>query len=177
MKKRYVWLFVSAALVLTVAVGATLALLVTSSNTVQNTFTIGKVELELTETTGTEYKMAPGVTIVKNPTVTLKANSEDCWVFVKIQKSADFDSFCSYSVADGWTALTGYDGVYYQKCEKAAADRSFKVLKNDRVTVKSTLTEEQLNAITVGPTLKFTAYAIQSDGFNTAANAWNALNQ
>jgi hypothetical protein len=53
----------------------------------------------------------------------------------------------------------------------------FQVLKNDKIFIKATLTEEQLNAVTDHPDLIFTAYAAQSDGLATAAAAWQALNQ
>lgn len=176
MKKRYVWLVVAAALLLTVTVGSTLAYLITSSNRVENVFTVGNVNITLTETTGTEYKMAPGVTIQKDPTVTVQAQSEDCWLFVKVEKSANFDNFCTFDIQDGWLKLNGTNDVYFQKLEKSAVNRMFKVLKNDRVFIKDTLTEEQLDAITEYPTLNITAYAIQSDGVDSANDAWQNLN-
>lgn len=177
MNKRIVWLIVSAALLLTVTVGVTLAMLVASSNPVRNTFTVGKVEITLTETTGTEYKLSPGVEYMKDPTVTVKANSEDCWLFVKVDKSTDFDKYCTYSIASDWTALDGYNGVYCQKVAISAVDRSFRVLKNNRVRVSEDLTEEQISTIKVKPTLTFTAYAIQSDNFSDPADAWQEFVQ
>ena len=60
--------------------------------------------------------------------------------------------------------------------EKSSANQSFPVLKNNSVRIRDTLTEEQLNAITVNPTLTVTAYAAQIDGLATPAAAWQALN-
>ena len=177
MKKRYVWLIVAVAVLLAVAVGVTFALLVASSNVVENTFTVGDVSITLEETSGTDYKLAPGVELVKDPTITVKAGSEICWLFVKVQKSSNFDNFCDFEMVNGWTALQGQNGVYYRKVEMSAVDQKFKVLKNDRVTVKEELTEEQLDAVGVNPTLKITAYAIQTDGISTANDAWQILNQ
>lgn len=176
MKKRYMWLMISAALALTVVVGSTLAYLIASSNRVENTFTIGDVGISLTETTGSDYKLVPGAAVKKDPTVTVKAKSEACWVFVKVTPSTDLDSFCVYSIADGWTPLEGESGVYYRKVEAASTDTPFAVLKNNQVTVKDSLTEEQLNAVAVKPMLKVTAYAIQSDGMANAKTAWQTLN-
>ena len=34
------------------------------------------------------------------------------------------------------------------------------------------LTKAEVNGITTQPTLTFTAYAVQKDGINTAAEAW-----
>ena len=176
MRKSHIWLIIATVLVVMVSVGVTVALLIASSKPVINTFTIGGVSITLTETT-TEYKMAPGVTVAKDPTVTVLANSEKSWLFVKVEKENDFDTFCTYEIQDGWTALEGQEGVFYQKVRNSASNQVFPVLKNNCVLVKDTLTEEQLNAITANPTLVVTAYAIQDDGLGTAAAAWQALNQ
>ena len=176
MKKRLVWLIVVAAVLLTVTVSVTLAMLIASSEPVINTFTVGNVQITLTETTGNDYKLTPGVSLQKDPTVTVKAGSEVCWVFVKITHSTDFDNLCIYSTADGWTALEGESGVYYQRIEKASVNTRLAVLKDNTVTIRDTVTEEQLNAITAKPTLTVYAYAIQADGLANAKIAWQALN-
>ena len=101
------------ALVLVVAlasVGGTIAWLTAQTEAVTNTFTVGNINIELAETTGETYKMVPGNTIAKNPTVTVKANSEACWLFVKIEESTNLTNFISYTVDSGWTKLQ--DGVY-----------------------------------------------------------------
>lgn len=176
MKKRLVWLIVAAVVLLTVTVGVTWAMLIASSNSVVNTFTVGDVQITLTETTGSDYKLIPGMTVQKDPTVTVKEKSEECWVFVKLTPSTDLDSFCAYSITDGWAPLEGESDVYYRKVEATLTDTSFAVLKNNQVFVKDSLTEEQINAIVVKPTLKVTAYAIQSDGLANAKSAWQTLN-
>ena len=175
MRKSLIGLIIALALLLAVSVGVTVALLVASSKPVVNTFTVGGVDITLTETT-TEYKMTPGVTIAKDPTVTVLGNSENCWLFVKVEKENDFDTFCTYEIQDGWTALEGQAGVFYLMVEKSSANQSFPVLKNNSVLIKDTLTEEQLNGVTVNPTLTVTAYAAQIDGLATPAAAWQALN-
>ncbi len=174
MRKSLIWLIVTSALLLTVGVGVTVALLVSSSKPVINTFTVGGVDITLTET-DIEYKMTPGVTLPKDPTVTVLANSEKSWLFVKVDKENDFDTFCTYEIQDGWIALEGQAGVFYQMVEKSSADQLFTVLKNNSIHIKDTVTEEQLSGVTVNPTLTVTAYAIQSDGLTTPAAAWQAL--
>ena len=176
MRKSHIWLIITAVLLAAVGVGVTVALLVASSKPVVNTFTIGGVNITLTETT-TEYKLTPGATVAKDPTVTVLANSEKSWLFVKVEKEQDFDAYCTYELQNGWTALEGHSGIYYQLVEKSSENQAFPVLKNNCVLVKDTLTEEQLNAITANPTLTVTAYAIQDDGLGTATAAWQALNQ
>lgn len=176
MRKRYIWFIVAAALLIAVSTGVTVALLVASSNTVVNTFTVGGVNITLTETTGDKYIMAPGVTLEKDPVVTVLANSERSWLYVKVEKKNDFDAFCTYEIGDGWTALEGEDGVYYRSIAKTSSDQVYPVLKNNSISVSDTVTEEQLNAVTQNPTLEFTAYAVQNDGIGTAAEGWQIIN-
>lgn len=180
------------ALVLTVGgvIGGTVAWLIATPDPVVNTFTYGDINIELDETdtgldndgkdTTNKYEMMPGQAITKDPVITVKADSEEMWLFVKLEKSSNFDTFMEYTVADGWTALSGVDGVYFKHItaeEVADADMEIHVIANDTVTVKETVTKEQLNALDSGttatyPTLTVTAYAVQYAGNATAADAW-----
>ena len=81
----------------------------------------------------------------------------------------------TYSVADGWTALTGQPGVYYREVGAVTADTDFYVLKDNVVKVSDTLTKEDIKDITTRPTLTFTAYAVQKDGIADAAIAWSKI--
>ena len=78
-----------------------------------------------------------------------------------------------YKIADGWTELE--KGVYYRVVAKNdKEDQSFHVLQGDKVTVSSTLTKENANAIqTAGaPELTVAVYAVQKEGMGSAAKAW-----
>ena len=138
---------------------------------------MGDINIELKETT-TNYKMVPGNTISKDPKVTVQANSEACWLFVKVEKSSNFDSFMTYDMADGWTALPGVTGVYYREVAATTAATDFSVLKDNSVLVKDSVTKADLNALTrdTFPTLTFTAYAVQKDNIATATDAWTKAN-
>lgn len=163
-------------LVIGVAAGGTVAWLVASSNSVVNTFTYGDINIGLGETTGTDYKIVPGVDINKDPKVTVKANSEACYLFVKVEQTGNFvDGKVSYSIADGWTALEGENGVYYREVAATTADMNFYVLKNNKITVSDELTKgdiQNLSGANKTPKLTFTAYAVQKDGIADAATAW-----
>lgn len=179
MKKKATIAVVALALVLCFAIGGTLAWLVDKSDAVVNTFTYGDINIDLSETTGNEYKMIPGNDITKDPKVTVEANSEACWLFVKVEKSDNYaDYLADYTIADGWTALDGVDGVYYREvnADTAKDGTSYQVLKGDTVTVLDSVKKSDMEAIKNGtvdePTLTFTAYAVQKDGFDTAALAW-----
>lgn len=172
MKKKTLALVLALTLLVAGVVGGTLAWLTDQTAEVKNTFTVGDINIGLTETTA-DYKMVPGNTIAKDPTVTVKANSEACWLFVKVTESTDLKDFITYAIAEGWTALPGVDGVYYREVPASAADQTFAVLAGDAVTVKSDVTRTMLEtAKTDAPTLTFQAYAIQRDHFATADAAW-----
>ena len=172
MKKKTLALVLALTLLVAGVVVGTLAWLTDQTAEVKNTFTVGDINIGLTETTA-DYKMVPGNTIAKDPTVTVKANSEACWLFVKVTESTDLKDFITYAIAEGWTALPGVDGVYYREVPASAADQTFSVLAGDAVTVKSDVTRTMLEtAKTDAPTLTFKAYAIQKDHFTTADAAW-----
>lgn len=175
--KKKVLSIVAVVLVLCCAIGGTLAWLTDKTDPVVNTFTVGDINIELKETT-TNYKMVPGNTISKDPKVTVQANSEACWLFVKVEKSSNFDSFMTYDMADGWTALPGVTGVYYREVAATTAATDFSVLKDNSVLVKDSVTKADLNALTrdTFPTLTFTAYAVQKDNIATATDAWTKAN-
>lgn len=160
-------------LVIGCVAGGTVAWLVAKTDTVVNTFTYGNINIALAETTGTNYKVIPGTVIEKDPKVTVKAGSEACYLFVKVEKVGTFTGM-SYEIADGWTALEGENGVYYRQVGSVTADTSFEVIKGNKITVSSDLTKE--NIPTANPTLKITAYAVQQENIADPATAWKAAN-
>lgn len=168
-------------LILCGMIGGTLAWLTDKTAPLTNTFTIGEINITLTETTGSEYKMMPGGIIDKDPTVTVLQGSEDCWLFIKIEEStnAPFGDFMTYEMADGWTKLEeAAETVYFRTASAADAaesDVSFGVLKNDQVKVNDDVTKADFDTLTPAtyPTLTLTAYAVQrDDNIATAVEAW-----
>lgn len=172
----------------------TLAWLIDRAPEVTNTFTYGDINITLDETdtnqdddddpNTNEYTMTPGATINKDPQVTVLAGSEDSWVFVKLEESENFDEFMTYEIAEGWTALPGYDGVYYRQAATATEDQVFPVLKDDQVQVLLEVTKQQLNELDASgtanyPQLIISAYAIQHDANITEladpVSAWQLI--
>ena len=187
MKKKSLALVLALAMIVVCVVGGTLAWLIATTPEVKNTFTYGDINIELKETGATvaadgsatkEFKMIPGYAIDKDPKVTVKAGSEKCYLFVKVDKSANFDNFMTCTIATGWTALDGVDGVFYRVVDTADMGTAYSVLANDKVTVRGDVTKAMLNGLTEAtqPTLTFTAYACQYNSSNgnsfTAADAW-----
>ena len=173
-------LVLALALIVGVAGGATFAWLTAKSDTVVNTFTYGDINITLEESTGSDYKIIPGVDIGKDPKVTVKAGSEACWLFVKVEEEGTFVADkVTYSIADGWTKGDGTSipaNVYYRVVNADDANQEFPVLKDNKITVSNTLTKIDISRIsTTTPKLSITAYAIQKDGMDTAAKAWAAI--
>ena len=114
MKKKSVVLILTFVLVAVCIVGGTLAWLTAAAPAVTNTFTTSDVDITLEESENLDLKMIPGYTITKDPKVTVIAGSEKCYLFVKLEKSANFDQFMTYTVDTDWTALEGEENIYYQ---------------------------------------------------------------
>lgn len=195
-------LLLSLVLIVGCVAGGTLAWLLDTSDDVENTFTPSTINVDLTETTGDDYKMIPGWEIAKNPKATIAAGSEECYLFVKIVEDGGnakvgnttygFDDFIEYTVDSTWTALdeTSHPGVYYIKIDAAnKMGIAYSILANDKVTVKGTVTKEMMDALATTsvanpvklPTLTFTAYASQlyknaDKGEFSAEEAWANLN-
>ena len=169
-------------LVIGCAVGGTVAWLTQKTDAVVNTFTYGDINIELTETKpeAKQAKIIPGIDIEKDPKVMVKKDSEACWLFVEVKEEGTFvANKVTYSIADGWTKGDGTNipaNVYYRSVDAATTNTSFDILKNNKVTVSEDLTKEEIKGINVQPTLTFTAYAVQRDGIDTAAAAWEKVN-
>ena len=92
-KSKALLLTLCAVLLVAASVLGTMAYL-TSTAKVENTFTVGKVEIKLDETdvtnptgprvTENSYKLMPGTTYTKDPTVTVLKGSEDSYVRMKV---------------------------------------------------------------------------------------------
>ena len=92
-KSKALLLTLCAVLLIAASVLGTMAYL-TSTDTVTNTFTVGKVEIKLDETDVTSptgprvqansYKLMPGTTYTKDPTVTVLKGSEESYVRMKV---------------------------------------------------------------------------------------------
>ncbi len=182
-------------------IGGTLAYLTSTTEEVKNTFTVGNINIdlyeheykdgELTETEirngGNVYKIIPGVNLPKDPTVVVKENSEDCWLFIKVDEAnwptAAFDDGTkkvSYSIDESvWTELelTGVNyKVYYKEVSASTTDQSFNVLVDNEVTVSPELTKTEVEEISAGGfSLTFKAAAVQKAGMASVNDAYNQI--
>lgn len=173
-------LVIASACVALLCAGAigTWAWLTDTTDSLKNTFTVGDVDIDLTETTGEDYAIVPGVDVDKDPFVTVESGSEAMWVFVTLEESDDFSTYLTYTVDSSWIALDGQSGVYYQMVDADENnDQILSVLADDKVEVPSTLTASDLANISSDDIyLTVSAAAIQQNTeFEDAADAWAAL--
>lgn len=181
--KKVLALLLCAVLLVGASVAGTLAYL-TDNDNATNTFTVGKVDIDLKEyevdaQTGlktttttdaglTDLELVPGRTIQKNPFITVASDSETCWLFVKIENN--LGDAVTINGLTNWTPVDGHAGYYMYN---ATVDAGATVVVFESVTVANTETQATLDAI-ANKNIAITAYAVQAEGVDKTA-AWGAL--
>lgn len=184
-KEKIVSIALAAALAATAIVGSSLAYF-TDKDEATNTFTVGKVDIELTEPNwdaNINRDLIPGKTIPKDPTITVAEDSETAYTFMKVEVSEDFaDLMKAYATETGkttpeeviaaWFTTEASPKVMEMNLEERyvilgvlspkAAGQS--VTYFDEVKVPAEVTQEMIKANGTY-TIKVTAYAIQAEGF------------
>ncbi len=208
MKSKTWWITVCAVVLLAAVTAGTLAFL-TDRDEVVNTFTVGDVQITLDETKiengeatndrtadGNKYHLIPGKTYVKDPTMTVLANSEPTYVrmIVTINKQAELDAI--FDVHD--LELTDIFGNFSYNWKLNGVDRSdnativYEFRYADIVTAGDTdlklpalftefkvpgeITRDEMQTIS---DLKITVVgeAIQAETFADANEAWTAFDE
>ena len=191
---KLVVLLLAVVLVIGCAAGGTLAWLIAKTNPIENTFSAANINITLEETPnadsddeGTDYdiwvgKMVPGTTISKDPKVTVAGGSEACWLFIKVEAKNGVDlataatdsTYVTYALAEGWAAVPNTTGVYYREVSASTANQAYDVISGNQVSIPDTVTKAMLDQATGNnaPSLTFTAYAVQKEGFADASAAW-----
>lgn len=186
---------VALSLVLVGVIGGTLAYLIDESDEVTNTFTYGQIEIELWETdptsnekttTGVEYaRIVPGAVVNKNPTVTVKAKSEDCWVYVMVTNNVVLNgtAVATYTVNTDWEeiATNGTSKLYRYntKVEYSTSAQDTSAVFS-KVKFADNLTVANITALkaSTDANIVVKAYAhqatvgVEQDTADTAAIAW-----
>lgn len=193
MKKKIIITITMLALIICLTIGGTLAWLMDTTDPVQNTFTSGDVDITLVETPNTDTdndgiadswsaQMIPGNTYAKNPKVTVTDSTDvDCWLFVRFEENGNAGTYLTYTstltTENGWTQGNGNDiplNVWYREVSKDANTKSWELLVDNTVTVKDSVTKENM-AQAQEAELVFTAYAAQKDNRNVE-EAWALFN-
>lgn len=192
MKKKILAACLVICLLATAVIGTTLAYFTDETDAVTNTFTVGKVDITMDEakvdedgveqgvertTTGNAYKLVPGHTYVKDPTIHVAEGSEPCYVFVKFENQLAGCEDTSVSMitqmtAKGWKQYEETN-VYYQETAVDASSKAQDVVVFESFKVKGDISAEDLGDY-ASNTVILTAYAVQAEGFGSAAAAWEA---
>ncbi len=193
MKKKIVLGLTALILVVGLTIGGTLAFMQSTTQKVENTFTVGSVHLSLAEyatytnaDTHTAYvdakQLTPGTVIAKTPILTVAAGSEECFVKAKIEIPAALQTLISdgkitidYNTA--WSTIDANGFVYYNGTVAKSATATVLPALFTTVTINSAVTNEDLATIAAEANRKITitGYAIQKATFDDAAAAWNAF--
>lgn len=196
-KNKALLLALCAVSLVTASVLGTMAYL-TSTDKVENTFTVGSVAITMDETdvddstpnadrdTKNSYKLLPGQEYTKDPTIRVDPTSEDCFLFVKVEndiaaiesKEAG-ESVAAQMTANGWKTVEGQTGVYvYVGTAENASDPLAVSASNNIPVFEKIKIADSVNGDTLktyeNKTIKVTAYAVQKAGFEnkTAAQIW-----
>ena len=222
MKKLKILSAILSALVLVcVSVLGTVAFF-TDREAVVNTFTVGQVEISLDETkvtpdglavagadrvTENQYHLIPGQTYIKDPTLTVKAGSEESYLrllvtlsHAKELKEIFGTDFLPQNYVSGWDSAlwvstetvledtaantVTYEFRYFEPVKAVGGDLALDPLF-DTITVPGTVTGEHLALLADDPdtaenegfTIKVVGHAIQKATFDTADAAWDAFTQ
>ncbi len=198
--KKILALAMSAAVVTSIAAAGTLAYL-TSQDTAVNTFTVGKVDIEIDESkVGPDGKIIPGEAPVKqneyvdvlpgdvldkDPAVTVKGGSADCYVYVAVwnclanASGQDVLEYVDWEANDeNWEWVTEYlpweapaievyryDGVLAEEGLVKSSNEDIQlgtVFVNNQVKIKGSATADDLADI-YAPVILVKGFAIQAD--------------
>ena len=135
--KKVLTLVCCAVLLVCISVGATIAYLTSTTEVVTNTFTVGDIEITLDEAKVVKdgnddyvadgdtrieasskeveqsYKLHPGINVLKDPTIRLDEDSENCYIVAKIVVSVDDKSTtveAEKNTIEDLRNLLGYEG-------------------------------------------------------------------
>lgn len=193
---KAMFMILAVVLIVGISVGGTLAWLTATTGPVTNTFTVGDIKITLDETGATNnaknYTFVPGDKLAKDPTVTVVAGSESCYLFVKvvdvhntIPNTDPAEKIINWSVATGWTAVTGHAGYWYREVTSSSSAQEFPVLADDviasddfngSVSVSTKVTKDMVTTLTANPPqIIITAAAVQKDNIDTVAAAFAEL--
>lgn len=141
--------------------------------------------------TANTYKLKPAHTYTKDPTIHVGDDSEDCFLFVKVENgitsveapSANTDNGYKNIEAQmgsrGWVKLGDSYPNIWAYCDESGNPKSVSAgadqIVFDEFMIKGSVTNEELKACE-GATITITAYGVQSEGLegSTPEAIWSA---
>lgn len=202
--RKLLTLVCCAVMLVCVTVGATVAYL-TSQDSVVNTFTVGKVGITMDETDvdengvaiegadrvdNNEYKLMPGHTYTKDPTIHIEDTTEESYLALTVAISnadktdALFGTGTGVNITDilvgldlnKWeisSSVTNNVRTYILIAKNTIKGGDADIVVFNQVKVPGTITNAQLDTLN-NTTMTINAYAVQKDGFTSANAALNA---
>ena len=195
MRRRYLiaGMILTVLSVVGIGTGWTLAWLTAETQSIRNIFTVGSVQIALTETANTDTNedqkpdcwtgaLVPGTKLYKDPKVMIPEDSEDSWVFVQLTETnwptltgeSTTKRKVEYEIEDGWHILPHSEKIYFREVKKSDSQQVFSVLKNNQVQISENITKTEIKAMNDAK-LTVAAYAVQRAGFDTPEAAWNEI--
>jgi uncharacterized protein YpmB len=190
MKKRTMLFVTAMVLLFAIVTGSTLAYMTSKTAPVTNTFTYGTVSITLdegkvgddgsfidrgtTRVMANSYKVVPGNSYDKDPTVHVGDNSDDCYIFVNVEngfttyEADDKDTVTEQMEANGWLNMSG--NIWYKA--KAATKGEDHVVFS-KLNISDSL-DNAASEAAAKTSIVISAYAIQSEGFTSAPEAYAA---
>ena len=217
MKKKFLLIIGSLILVTVFSVLGTFAYL-TDTDSAVNTFTIGQVDIVLDEADvdengklilddegkpvelvkGNEYHLIPGQTYIKDPTITVKAKSEESYIrmIITINCLKELDAIFTPDGADLTSVFDGYNPdlwiyagnerdeiantiTYEFRYKETVAGGAEDVMLDalfDSFTLPGEITGKELKTLQ-DLTITVYGHAIQAAGFEDEDDAWAAFDQ
>lgn len=191
--KKTLTVLLALVLVIAMSVAGTMAYLTSTTDTVTNSFTVGNVAITLDEAKvdvygdpvqgaarvkENTYKLIPGHSYTKDPTVHVAAGSEDCWLFVQVVNGISgleagtvtdgYKTIADQMTANGWTAVSGATNVYAYNT-KVSAGNNVVVFNQFKIAGGA-----DVSTVTENTQITIKAYAVQADNFASPADAWEA---
>lgn len=201
-KSKALLMMLCAVLLVAASVLGTMAYLM-DEDTVVNTFTVGNVSLGgenqagldeadvdvygnpiegATRVQENEYKLLPGHEYTKDPTVHVNNESEDSYIYVTVangidaieaKSGDDYLNIVDQIKENGWVELSDYPGVYYKAWESAAETGYTDLVVFEKFEISGDVEADALEEYAEAE-IVINAYAVQQDGFDSAAAAWAA---
>ncbi|MBO5258961.1 MAG: hypothetical protein J6B26_01105 [Agathobacter sp.] len=186
-KKKLIPLLSAVALVAAIGVGSTLAYF-TDNDAANNVVTMGHVNIELDEPefsaeneNNTIKNVVPNQTITKDPTITVVAGSESCYLRAKIEitelnAEQIADLLENTNIGEDW--VLAEDGYYYYQNSVSKSNEDQTVDLFDTVVIPAEWGNEVADMTFE---INVTAEAIQADNFTPETdeagviNGWNDI--
>lgn len=125
---------------------------------------------------GNDYKLIPGVNVLKDPTITIK-NKTEVPAYLYLEVVGDCSDYFDYTLISNWVYLDGALGqhggsVYVFKENDSILlgeipDKTIKIIEGDKLFVKSSFTSSNQKSLTFYAYMAQTGVGSETETYNT----------